>query len=119
MILKPKTGLEKAVTQWIQSTRKSPEECFRDLEMGGCAGGCVSRLISYHDIFLFYRKHRRDISNIVVESIRQGALDSPSDLKDWDMEDPFAFDVGNQTLLTWYAFEEAARQLAYRSGIII
>lgn len=119
MILKPKTGLEKAVTQWIQSTRKSPEECFRDLEMGGCAGGCVSRLISYHDIFLFYRKHRRDISNIVVESIRQGELDSPYDLKDWDMEDPFALDAPNQTLLTWYAFEEAARQLAYRSGIII
>lgn len=119
MILKPKTGLEKAVTQWIKSTGKSPEECFRDLENGGCAGGCVPKLISYHDVFLFYLKHRRAISDVIVECIRQGVLNSPSDLKDWDMEDPFALDINNQTLLTWYTFEAAARQLAYRSGIII
>ena len=119
MTLKPKTRLEKAVTQWIQSTRKSPEECFRYLEKGGCAGGCVSKLVSYHDIFLFYRKHRRDIGDVIIECIRQGVLNSPSDLKDWDMEDPFALDINNQTLLTWYTFEAAARQLAYRSGIII
>lgn len=119
MTLKPKTRLEKAVTQWIQSTRKSPEECFRYLEKGGCAGGCVSKLVSYHDIFLFYRKHRKDIGDVIIECIRQGVLNSPSDLKDWDMEDPFALDINNQTLLTWYTFEAAARQLAYRSGIII
>lgn len=119
MNLKPITKLEEAVALWIKSTGKSPEECFRDLEMGGCAGGCVSRLISYHDIFLFYRKHRRDIGDVIIECIRQGVLNSPSDLKDWDMEDPFALDINNQTLLTWYTFEAAARQLAYRSGIII
>lgn len=119
MALRPITKLERAVALWIRLTGRNPEECFRDLENGGCAGGCVSRLISYHDIFLFYRKHRRDIGDMIVECIRQGVLNSPSDLKDWDMEDPFAFDVGNQTLLTWYAFEMAARQLAYRSGIII
>lgn len=117
MVLEPKTKLEEAVALWIKFTGKSHEECFRDLEKGGCAGGCVSKLISYHDIFLFYRKHRRDIGDMVVEGIRQGVLNSPSDLKDWDMEDPFALDINNQTLLTWYAFEMAARQLAYRSGI--
>ena len=119
MALRPITKLERAVALWIRLTGRNPEECFRDLENGGCAGGCVSRLISYHDIFLFYRKHRRDIGDMIVECIRQGVLNSPSDLKDWDMEDPFAFDAANQTLLTWYAFEMAARQLAYRSGIII
>lgn len=117
MNLKPITKLEKAVAAWITSTGKSPEECFRNLENGGCAGGYVPKLISYHDIFLFYRKHRRDIADIVVERIRQGVLNSPYDLRDWDMEDPFAFDANNQTLLTWYAFEMAASQLAYRSGI--
>lgn len=119
MTLKPKTGLEKAVAQWIQSTGRSPEECFRDLEHGGCAGGCVSKLISYHDIFLFYRKHRREIADLIIEAIGQGILNSPYDLKGWDTSDPFAFDATNQTLLTWYTFEAAARQLAYRSGIII
>lgn len=118
----PKTPMEKNVARWAQSHSadydNGLEGVFKDLFYGGCQSGMVGHLIYYKDTLAFYRKHRREIQDMLQELLDECGTD-PAGLfgEKWDKSDIFARETNNQNLLAWFGFEEAARHLCDRAGI--
>ena len=77
----------------------------------GCSTGIVSSMIYYSDTTAFFKKYKKEIINLVNEMIQDGVLNSLSDLRDWDNDDPFCEDIYNQNLLAWLAYEEVNNNL--------
>ena len=116
------TGLEYAVKKWVNSLAPDYDDgyegAFKDLFYGGCESGMVSDLIYYSDTVKFYKKHRREIHELLRETMEGTGAKSPADLfgDKWERDDPMADDTNNQNLLAWFGFEEAARILASKAG---
>ena len=73
------------------------------------------KLIYYNDTCEFYKKHKKDISDLLKDALSNyGGKSTPLDIfgDKWDHQDPFCLDAENQNLLAWFAFEETARQFA-------
>ena len=115
------TKLEKAVARIVS---KRGEDCLsfiNDVLSGGCVNGTVSELIYYCDTLAFYKRHRKDIQKILVDTMYDCGVDGPKGIfgDKFDNEDPFCRETSNQNLLAWYGFEEALRTLAERIGMDI
>jgi hypothetical protein len=83
---------------------------------GGCVSGTVGHLIYYRDTVRFYRRHMREIDEMLKERCRDCG-ESPASLfgDQWDKDDPLARADLNQNLLAWFGFEEAARVIMDRA----
>lgn len=118
LTLTPETKLERAVARWLRSEARDRngdvEGVFKDLSYGGCASGMVGELIYTADAAKFYRRHVDDIDTIVRDLCSDGWR--PENMSGWDDSDLFARTPGNQNMLAWLGFEEAARALATRAG---
>lgn len=119
------TRLERVVQRWINEKgadyESGVEGALSDLFYGGCASGMVSELIYYSDTLKFFSTHRREISQLLTDSLENYGSGSPSDLfgDKWDSSDPLAQEASNRNLLAWFAFEETARNLAAKAEIEI
>jgi hypothetical protein len=93
------------------------ESVFRDVSRG-LQSGIISELIYYSDTTKWYKKYRKEIAKMLMDTMNEMGVDSPSDVfgKNWDTTDPFAEDTQNQNLLAWYSFEETARNISYSLG---
>lgn len=91
---------------------------FEDIMKGGLQSGIVSELIYYSDTTRWYKKYRKEIMDMLRETMSDLGTNSPAGVfgKKWDEGDPFAEDTQNQNLLAWYSFEETVYQLASRLG---
>lgn len=115
--------LEKHVERWAKAQAKEYADglhgVFADLFYGGgCASGFVSHLVYTEDATRFYRQHRKEIAELLAETLDGTGTKSPADLfNGWDKDDPLCLDNNNQTILAWFAFEETARRVAFHAGI--
>jgi hypothetical protein len=93
------------------------ESVFRDVSRG-LQSGIISELIYYSDTTKWYKKYRKEIAKMLMDTMNEMGVDSPSDVfgKNWDTTDPFAEDTQNQNLLAWYSFEETTRNISYSLG---
>lgn len=120
-----KTRLEKAVQAEINSHAQDYDDgaigFLKDLNYGGCASGMVGSLIYYNDTLKFYKKYKKEITDLLKETLSDCGFKSPSELfgDKWDNEDIFAEDTQNKNLLVWFGFEETANRLASRNEIEI
>jgi hypothetical protein len=110
------TKLEKAVQRIINAHAPNYGDGVwgfqRDLEQGGCVSGLVSELIYYADTLPFYRKHKKEIDELVY-CLCEETGQHPADLfTGWEKSDSFAVETHNQNLLAWVGFEETARELS-------
>ena len=117
------TSLQKAVKKWVNSLAPDYDDgyvgAFKDLFYGGCESGMVGDLIYYSDTIKFYKKHRKEIHDLLREAMEGTGAKSPSELfrDKWDPDDPLADETNNQNLLAWFGFEEAARYLADKARV--
>lgn len=97
---------------------KNYESLFKDILYNGLQSGIIGELIYYSDTLAWYKKHKKDISSMLKETMWSLGANSPKEVfgKNWDDSDPFAEDTQNQNLLAWYSFEETAREIADRLG---
>lgn len=120
--LRAKDQLEKTVKGMLEEYAEdydgNLEEFLNDLFHGGCQSGLISELIYYKDTTSFYQRHKKEIGRLLADTLEETGFKSPSELfgDKWNTEDPLAQEDMNQNLLTWFAFEETARKLAYRIG---
>lgn len=110
------TKLERKVINVLldQGSSEDIENYISDVLKHGCVSGIVNELIYYSDTIEFFNKYKRDIVNLLTESLESTGYKSPSDLfgDKWDDEDPLAEDDQNQNLLAWYGFEETVYRIA-------
>lgn len=121
------TRLERNVQRWAneraEDYENGAEGVLKDLFYGGCSSGMVSHLISTPECEKFFQAHRREISNLLKQTMEEsGEHDAAkifcnSNAMTWDAEDPLAQESGNRNILAWFGFEETARRLADRNGI--
>ena len=114
------TKLQKDVRNIINQYGKDYDDTgiegfLKDLFYGGCQSGIVGELIYYNDTCKFYEKHKKDISDLLKDTLsnymeKSTRLDIFGDK--WDIMDPLCLDGENQNLLAWFAFEETSRQFA-------
>lgn len=84
---------------------------IEDVLKYGCVNGTVSNMIYYADTLKFYEDYKKEIAQLLSnEGIK------PSDLKDFDNEDPFILETHNQNLLAWFGYEQTLYQLACYFG---
>ena len=95
----------------------SLQSVFEDIN-NGLQSGIISELIYYSDTIKWYKKYKKEIAKMLMNSMNEMGVDSLSDVfgRNWDKSDPFAEDTQNQNLLAWYSFEETARNLSYSLG---
>lgn len=88
---------------------------FRDVLYAGCQSGIVGELIYYRDTVAFYKRYRKQINELLSETMSGTGLYNLSELfgDKWDAEDPLATDTFNQNLLAWFGFEETLRNIGY------
>ena len=114
------TKLQKDVRNIINQYGKDYDDTgiegfLKDLFYGGCQSGIVGELIYYNDTCKFYKKHKKDISDLLKDTLSNyGRKATPLDIfgGKWDTKDPLCLDGENQNLLAWFAFEETSRQFA-------
>ena len=116
------TRLEKVARCWLnrqgQNYDDGPRGALKDLAYGGCASGMVGNLCYYADTLKFYRRHSKDINDLLVVMVDDTGMSVPELFGDkWDDKDPLAMDRFNRNLLAWFGFEEAARCVASRAGL--
>ncbi len=113
---KPTTRLERAVLAILKDNSESGKAAdilstAKDVTQYGCQSGCISQLIYYHDTVKFYKRHQKEIDQMLAELVSD--VDEPPEkiFRDWDRDDPLARDDYNQNMLAWFGFEEATRRL--------
>jgi hypothetical protein len=110
------TKLEKKVINVLldQGSSSDIENYIQDLLQHGCQSGMVSELIYYSDTTEFFQKYKKDIVNLLNETMDSTGASSPAEVfgEKWDNEDPLAEDSSNQNLLAWFGFEETVYRLA-------
>lgn len=86
----------------------------------GCISGLVSELIYYSDTTKFYARFKSEIFDLADEQAKEIGYTSAMELianlrgaKDCNCIDQL------ENLLSWYGFEETARNIAYQLGIEI
>ena len=99
------------IRRWHDYMNK--ERIFTDVLSHGCQSGCVSELIYTNDIMAFYEKYHKDIQHILMKAMREVDTYNPKDiLREWNESDMVAEESDNQTLLTWFSFEETLWRIA-------
>lgn len=109
------TKLERKVINVLldQGSSEEIESYMNDVMQHGCASGIVSELIYYRDTLAFYEKYKKDINNMLKESMEESGASSPSELfREWENDDPLAEEESNQNLLAHFGFEETVSRLA-------
>ena len=113
--IKSETRLGKHVRCWINNqveTGYTHRDALDDLSHGGCQSGMVNHLIYYTDTAKFYKKYKKEIAELLVESLEATGLGVDELFGDnWDDTDPLADDTQNQNLLSWFGFEETAHNI--------
>lgn len=101
------TPLQRHVNNYLKKNKDEAE----DILQYGCQSGMVGHLIYYEDTINFYKKFKKDISELLTEAIFNCG-NSPEDVfgDKWDSSDPLAMKEQNQNLLAWFGFEETVRQ---------
>ena len=84
---------------------------IKDVLQYGCINGTVSNMIYYSDTLKFYEDYKEEIAHLLSS---EGF--KPSDLKDFDNEDPFILETYNKNLLAWFGYEQTLCQLACYFG---
>ena len=84
---------------------------IKDVLQYGCINGTVSNMIYYSDTLKFYEDYKEEIAHLLSS---EGF--KPSDLKDFDNEDPFILEKHNKNLLAWFGYEQTLYQLACYFG---
>jgi hypothetical protein len=94
------------------------ESLFKDILYNGLQSGIIGELIYYSDTLAWYKKHKKEIMQMLKETMLSLGAKSPADVfgRNWEEDDPFAEDTQNQNLLAWYSFEETTREIADRLG---
>lgn len=116
------TKLQRVVRIWLNNHGVDYDNgwrgAYKDLAYGGCQSGLVGPLIYYTDTVRFYKRHQNEIDRLLKESLDDSGL-SVSELfgDKWDDEDPLAHEQFNQNLLSWFGFEETARNIADANGM--
>ena len=97
---------------------KKYESLFKDILYSGLQSGIIGELIYYSDTLAWYKKHKKDIMQMLKETMLSLGAKSPADVfgRNWNEDDPFAEDTQNRNLLAWYSFEETTREIADRLG---
>lgn len=116
------SSLKSAVVRILKG-RKSDydgkyQSLFKDILYNGLQSGIIGELIYYSDTLAWYKKHKKDIMQMLKETMLSLGAKSPAEVfgRNWDEDDPFAEDTHNQNLLSWYSFEEVTREIADRLG---
>ena len=105
-----KQTLKEYVKQ-VALEQDEPLQFLEYVQAHGCQSGIVPELIYYSDTLAFYKKFKREISDLLSELL-ENTGESPSEIfRGWDDSDPLALDTQNQNLLAWFAFEETAREI--------
>ena len=91
---------------------------FNDLFNGGCQSGFISGLIYYKDTNKFFDDFENEIEDLISQNMEeQGIKTRPLFI---DGLNGSAENITQEkNLLSWFAFEETARSLAYELGIEI
>lgn len=102
----------------VEDYGKNYELLFKDLLNNGLQSGMISELIYYSDTLPWYKKHKKEIMQMLKETMLSLGAKSPAEVfgRNWDQDDPFADEFTNQNLLAWYSFEETTREIADRLG---
>lgn len=108
------SALEKKVIN-VLLDQEDIEIYINDLMQHGCQSGMVGELISYNDTIAFFNKYKKDILDLLEETMKEYGASSPAKIfgKNWDDEDYFIREQHNQNLLAWFGFEETVRKIAY------
>jgi hypothetical protein len=110
------TPLRKVVWKWAQNKVKndgyeSEIDALQEVCQHGCSGGTVGELIYYSDTISFFKKHRKEITKLLMDLLDHTGESVDIMLRGWDKTDPLALDTHNQNLLAWFGFEETAQRL--------
>jgi hypothetical protein len=113
-----KTGLEKAVARWLnqRASDYDGDPCgpLRDLFHGGCQSGMVSGLVYYKDTCKFYRQHKADIWELILDRAEEyGSKNAFEFLAGLNHNEPGSVEQV-ENFLAWLGFEEAARNIESR-----
>ena len=116
-----KTPLEKKIVSMIKYNLNgydNLESLLKDILYNGLQSGIVSDLIYYKDTLAFYKKYKKEIDNLLKDTMNETGANSPADLfgNKWDKEDFFIEDTNNRNLLAWFGFEEKLRELTNNLG---
>lgn len=90
-----------------------------DIVNHGLQSGIVGGLIYYSDTTKFYKKHKKDIMEILKDLLQDCGLKSPAELfgGKFDSDDYFIEEIQNQNLLAWFGYEETVRNITYELEI--
>jgi predicted PP-loop superfamily ATPase len=113
-------GVLRIVNRYAEDYDAGVAGFLDDLAQGGCQSGLVTELITYDQTGAFFAKHRREIGQLLSQTLSEADARHPGELfRNWDKEDPLAQDYTNQNILAWFGFEETARRLAAKAGLEI
>lgn len=86
---------------------------MEDILQYGCQSGAVGMLIYYSDTQAFFKKYKKDIMDLLKETLQMTGFKSPQELfgDKFDSDDYFMEETQNQNLMSWFAYEETVRQL--------
>ena len=114
--------LKKDVVNILKSEAKDYSNDYKsllkDILYNGMQSGIISDLVYYSDTLKWYNKHKNEIKSLLRDSMMNYGTNNPADLfgRNWDQDDPFVEDTANKNLLTWFSFEETAREIADNLG---
>lgn len=113
-----KSAVVRILKSKVTDYDKKYEPLLKDILYGGLQSGIIGELIYYSDTLAWYKKHKKDIMQMLKETMLSLGAKSPAEVfgRNWDEDDPFAEDTQNRNLLAWYSFEEITREIADRLG---
>lgn len=80
----------------------------------GLSTGVVGSLISYTNTEAFFKRHKKNIYNLLRDEADNAGYtvgEYLATLKDWDSDDYFITGTYNRNILAWWAYETIAYQL--------
>jgi hypothetical protein len=94
------------------------ETYFSDLLEHGCVSGMISKLIYYSDTVKFYDKYENEIEDLLEEERKESGYENKfAMIASLNGADNVGSIDQEKNLLSWFAFEETARQLANEIGL--
>lgn len=86
---------------------------MEDILQYGCQSGAVGMLIYYSDTKAFFKKYKKDIMDLLKETLEMTGFKTPQELfgDKFDSDDYFMEETQNQNLMSWFGYEETVRQL--------
>ena len=118
------TELEKAVQNWLNDKASDYDDnlmgVLNDLLQHGCISGMVGSLVYYRDTNDFYDRHQEDIDQLVYDMAEEmGYKNIYEFIASLNGAENVGGEEQHKNLLTWFAFEETARNLGVKAGLDI